>query len=317
MTTPATYSKTPHFATAVAALVLVPLGGMLAAIALLVTVLLAGACERPAPRSAAKDSTGSNAPPKVTDSKDTRDIAEQGSSEPSSSKPVAAPQTSDVSGSYIELPTATGPALLWVPPAKAARLPLLVVTHGAGGSAEWHCDFWVQQVTVHAFVLCVRGKAMNREGTAFYYPEHHDLTARLRAGLTAFATGYAAHWAAEATVYAGYSQGATMGALALPELAKDLPLALLIEGGYGQWTVSQAQRFQRAGGRRAFISCGTRTCDRGAERSVRWLTQAGVEAASKTATGAGHSPGGAVGAAAVEGLLWLTRDERDWQGLRR
>lgn len=218
--------------------------------------------------------------------------------------------TSQEPAMFQTLPTDFGEFIVWVPGGTASR-PLVVVAHGAGGSPEWHCQHWAEFIQERAFVLCIRGRPLG-EG-AFYFPQHHDLAERVQAGLVAFEGSHADRWTRGSDVYAGYSQGATMGALMLPGIGSRFPLALLIEGGYEQWPVKNAQHFAREGGRRVFFACGTTSCDRGAERSVRWLDRGGVAANRKTAVGAGHTPAGAVGAVAREGLTWLVEGAAPWE----
>jgi hypothetical protein len=68
-----------------------------------------------------------------------------------------------------------------------------------------------------------------------------------------------------------------------------------------------ARRFVGGGGRRVYFACGTHSCNTGAQRSVRWLTQAGADARLGYARNGGHTPTGAVGESALEGLRWLTK----------
>lgn len=230
--------------------------------------------------------------------------------ETGASQPVA--PDSDPVGTFEALPSAHGDVVVWVP-SGAERRPLLVATHGAGGAPEWHCAFWAEVVGNGAFVVCPRGRPYDQSGTAFFYAHHHDLRERIESAVLAFEARYAARWTGRDSVYVGYSQGATMGALLLPSSGERFPYALLVEGGYDQWPVKNARSFRQSGGKRAFIACGTATCDRGATRSVRWLEQGGVEAMHATADGAGHTPAGAVGEIALHALAWLVRDVSDWQ----
>lgn len=215
-------------------------------------------------------------------------------------------------GAFFALPAPEGDAVVWVPSGTGPH-PLLLSTHGAGGSPEWHCAFWSEVVGATAFVLCPRGRPYDQSGMAFYFAHHHDLAERIQSALSAFDAGHGDRWTRRHSVYVGYSQGATMGALSLPKLGAVFEFALLIEGGYEQWPVKNARAFHDSGGRRAFLACGTGSCSRGAARSVRWLQQGGLEAKTATAEGAGHTPAGAVGEIAMHGLAWLTRDAESWQ----
>lgn len=252
--------------------------------------------------------------PQLTDKKN-KPLQSNGETAPDSTADApAADDATDpeaVAGGFVELTSDNhANAILWVPPGNEPR-PLLVVAHGAGGSPEWHCEYWRHVVEWRAFVLCLRGKPLARGEHAFYFPEHHYLKQQMLGVVASARTHYAARLA-EPYVYAAYSQGATMGALVLPELAELFPLALLIEGGYAQWPVSSARRFQANGGQRVYFACGTATCKRGAERSLGWLKKSNIEAEAVTAAGAGHTPAGPVGEAAQMGLWWLTRGFEAW-----
>lgn len=217
-------------------------------------------------------------------------------------------------GEFASLPTDYGQVVVWVPNASEPR-PLLLAAHGAGGAPEWHCAFWAERVRAAAFVVCPRGRPYDHSGAAFYFPQHHDLDARIQSALQAFEASYRERWTGRHSVYVGYSQGATMGAYLLPTRGSEFEFALLVEGGYQQWPVKNAREFQASGGRRAFFACGTDACTRGATRSMRWLQMGGVEARLSTAPGAGHTPAGAVGEIARDALGWLVRDAPGWQAL--
>jgi predicted esterase len=231
------------------------------------------------------------------------------SAEPQSEAP--ADESESAPGKFEEVGTETGDVLVWVPAGEKPR-PLMVVAHGAGDGPQWHCAFWATVVEDAAFIACLRGRPLDSSGQRFYFPQHHDLDDRVGATFAAFERQYGARWTHANSVYVGYSQGATMGALLMPNRGSDFDAVLLIEGGYEQWPVKNAREFRESGGDRVFFACGTATCERGARRSVQWLERAKVEAQQQTAEGAGHSPAGAVGELSVFGLAWLVRDLPGW-----
>ncbi len=180
-------------------------------------------------------------------------------------------------------------AHVYAPPS-SLPLPLLVVAHGAGGSPRAHCQFWSRVVAQRASVLCIPGRSMG-SADAFYYENHRALAARVNEGLAALAGGAYANVDESRRIYIGYSQGATMGSLALDSIETAFAAVLLIEGGYQQWTIRSAERFRTRGGRIALLLCGTRACERAAPRTVRWLRQAGVEAWTEGSGQWGHAFG--------------------------
>ncbi len=195
------------------------------------------------------------------------------------------------------------PAVFFVP-AGDAQARLVVAAHGAGGAPEWECDYWRELTRDSAFVLCLRGKAMG--GGSYYYPNHHELEAELtvaervaRAAEPGILPG--------GGVYAGFSQGASMGSAMLASHGAAFPHLVLIEG-FELWNTSRARRFQQSGGKRVLFACGTPHCSRVAQESVRWLLEAGIDARLEYASGAGHTPAGAVMLRVEATLPWLLRD---------
>jgi predicted esterase len=196
------------------------------------------------------------------------------------------------------------PALLFSP-AGDGQARLIVATHGAGGAPEWECDYWRRLSAGGAFVLCLRGKSMG--GGSYYYPNHHELAAELRAAERA-ARAAEPRILRSNGVYAGFSQGASMGSAIIARHATTLPYVVLIEG-FELWNVPRARAFARAGGRRVLLVCGTKQCDSTARESARWIAEVGLDVRVEYAAGAGHTAGGEVMERLAGALGWLLRDE--------
>jgi predicted esterase len=197
------------------------------------------------------------------------------------------------------------PALVAAPNAGEKR-PLVVATHGAGGTPDAYCNALPALLDGSAFVLCPRGKRVSRfepEGGGFYYPDHRALLAEVEAALAAFRGKYGDRADLERPVYFGFSQGAAMGALVLPRLP--FRAAILVEGGYDVFTVALARGFHAAGGERVLFGCGQATCAAKARTSIGYVERGGVAARLAYAQGAGHSFGGAVMAEVAAALPWL------------
>ncbi|HWO14036.1 MAG TPA: hypothetical protein VNN80_31245, partial [Polyangiaceae bacterium] len=227
--------------------------------------------------------------------------------EPEPTPPVAhfeALPVADHLDAVVALPAATG------------RQPILFATHGAGGAPEHHCAAWRQHLGQRGIIVCLRGVMVNRligPEAGFYYPNHHALEQELLATLESFEAAYADRILPESYVYAGYSQGATMGALMLPPHAGRFKRVLLVEGGFADWPLASARRFTQSGGERVAFVCGVATCHRGAEQSAQILTRADSLALSKYAPGAGHTYSGAVADRIREALPWLLENHPGWQ----
>ncbi len=225
-------------------------------------------------------------------------------------------ETSVESGPWatLEIP-GFEPAIVSLPEGSRVGAPLLVATHGAGGNADWHCAHWRALTTARGYVLCLAGKRMiadHKVQSGYYYPDHHALGRELEAALTAFREAYPRADVSE-PVFAGYSQGASMGALVLASREPTFARAALVEGGFAEWNVTQAKRFHARGGQRVLFACGRRHCASLAERAVGWLKEAEVDAMAVHAVGAGHTPAGAVAAKTAEVLPWLFAGDRRWE----
>lgn len=195
------------------------------------------------------------------------------------------------------------PPLLMLPSGERPA-PLLIGAHGAGGSPEWQCEWLASISDSPTGRLCLRGLPLSRGELAFYYPEHHSLGRWLFAALERVTRAYGSRIGTP-FIYVGYSQGATMGALAIQTAKVAIPHLLLVEGGLEGWSLKRSRAFAQAGGRKVYFACGTRSCHAKARQAVQTLSDAGLEARMGYADGAGHTPVGAVETYVREGLSWL------------
>ncbi len=202
------------------------------------------------------------------------------------------------------------PALFFAPAGDAGR-PLVVAAHGAGGSAEWECEYWRRLTRERAFLLCLKGTPLGGSYAGYFYRDHRALDRELVAAEQA-ARRAEPRIIASSGLYAGFSQGATMGAAILAEHAAAFPYAVLIEG-FAPWNVPAARRFLRAGGQRVLIACGSKECAAVGRTSVHWLQVAGAQARLEHAPGAGHTPAGPVMELVDSALPWLLEGDQSWQ----
>jgi predicted esterase len=204
------------------------------------------------------------------------------------------------------------PALVVLPLGASVPKPVVVATHGAGGRPDGPCRLWQALLADRAFVLCLRGIATNRfepaDRTGYYYPGHPALGQELSAALAALVARYPDYVDRAAPLYAGFSQGASMGALLLPSHSAGFARAALIEGGYGQfqeWNVAAARRFRAQGGERVLLACGRLRCLEQAQRTARYLERGGLRVRLLYAPSAGHSYRGAMEQELRRALDWL------------
>jgi len=204
------------------------------------------------------------------------------------------------------------PSLVYEPTGTEPR-PLLVATHGAGGVPEGDCAYWRELTAGRAFLLCLRGTPLDqREPSGFYYKDHRALGREFVAAVAQFRQKYGARLAATARVYAGFSQGAIMGAPMIVPHAGDFRRLALIEGGYEYWSLGTARSFAANGGERVLFVCGTQTCKQKAEIPAAWLREAKVAVRIEFAEGAGHTPFGEVMDRTVKALPWLLEGASHW-----
>lgn len=201
-----------------------------------------------------------------------------------------------------------GSALFYAP-GGSEILPLIVAAHGAGGAPDWECDYWRRLSSERAFILCLRGTPLGSY-SGFFYRDHLSLERE-------FLSAERAARAAEPRIalghglYAGFSQGATMGSAMIGKHGRRFPYLVLIEG-FDPWNVPRARAFARASGQRVLIACGSKECAKVGAASVRWLETGGVSARLAFAPGAGHTPAGEV-MEQVEGALeWLLAGDSLW-----
>jgi predicted esterase len=188
--------------------------------------------------------------------------------------------------------------------------PVLVSTHGAGDTPEQMCELWRAILGDRGVVLCPAGPRMRAGEEGRYYPDHHALERVVFASLEALRARYASYVDPARVIYTGYSQGATMGALMIPAHGAECPRLVLVEGGFGDWSVERASTFAHAGGQRVLFVCGRQQCKNEAERSAAWLRGAGVEARVVAHVGEGH----VIRVALVAGpsLEWLLGGDPRW-----
>ena len=199
-------------------------------------------------------------------------------------------------------------------PDSLGKAPVLVVTHGAGGTPEAHCDLWARISRGKAILLCVRGRArspMPADGD--YYPDHPALERETFAALAALRARFAERIADGPVFYAGFSQGATMGALMLVEHASEITRLVLVEGGFSEWNIPRARDFRARGGERVLFVCGRKECAEPARNAAHWFKEAGVAAQVEYVRGAGHSHDARVEARLAALYPWFIAGDARWQ----
>ena len=228
------------------------------------------------------------------------------------SRPARLPPLAE-SNSLLDLPVAGYlPALVSVPLGATAPRPVLVATHGAGGRPDGQCELWRNIVGQRAFVLCPRGKPTSvfdpADARGYYYPAHPVLGQELSAALEALQSRYRDYVDLRAPIFAGFSQGASMGALVLPEHPARFARVALVEGGFGlyqEWNLAVAERLRSQGAERVLWACGRPSCIEQARKSARLVERAGIAVKLVYVPTAGHSYRGDMARELAAAFAWL------------
>jgi poly(3-hydroxybutyrate) depolymerase len=210
-------------------------------------------------------------------------------------------------------------AVVSVPLGATSKRPVLVVVHGAGDRPEWQCQVWRRVVGDRGFILCPRGFPTNPyvppDQTGYFYTTHHALGREIGLALGALKERFPEHADLQAPAFAGFSQGAIMGALLLPNHPARFSRALLVEGGYGffrEWDIPVAQRFSARGGSRVVLACGGDRCVEQAKKSANHMRRGGILTRIIHAVGAGHSYGGAMERELEGAFAWAIEGDPRW-----
>lgn len=234
--------------------------------------------------------------------------------------PAPVPPAPGWEGGLVELPFERHePLVVSLPSEDALGQPLIVVTHGAGGNGRTHCSIWRSLLGPRGFIVCPQGRPMYPYapglGSGYYYDGHPALGSEIADALALMRATYGERVDMTDPIFAGYSQGASMGALVLPKHSARFARAVLIEGGFGQnqeWNIAGSRRFHENGARRVLLACGRVSCLETANQTAGYMRRGGLEVTVVYAEGAGHSYG-AIMQQAIKGELgWLMQGDSRW-----
>jgi predicted esterase len=242
--------------------------------------------------------------------------------EPPRAQPVDGPQRSELwPSASLEEPRSQEPIrtdlavegafplLTWAPEGSEPK-PLVISAHGAGCLAEQHCEYFWRLLEGRAIVACLRGEPLyrNRPEQGFYFRDHLALARELEGAVTALRAHFGARLL-QGWTYAGYSQGATMGALLLPDSPASFTQVLLIEGGGEGMSRTNAEKLRAKGTARVLFACGTTGCRDRSARVADVLGKVGIDARVAFGEGAGHTYLGSVETTVLAQASWL------WPGM--
>jgi predicted esterase len=228
----------------------------------------------------------------------------------------ALPPLSNVA--WIEpLPMADGNLAYVTPPVGIREpRPLMVAVHGAGDRPEWACGGWRLGTSEYPFVVCPQG--LKYDSQRFAWDAPGTIARRVQGAIDAARARFGPYIADGPTVYAGFSQGATMAGSALLEQRDRFPAVALAEGGYNLLRDQTfLQKLRAAGTTRLMIVCGSPACFVTARSVQGGLSQAGIETFTAGDPLSGHNLNQRMQLALRQALPQLTSGLPNWRGYPR
>jgi predicted esterase len=223
-----------------------------------------------------------------------------------------------LSANWLEpLPLADGDLAYVTPPVGAREpRPLMVAVHGAGDRPDWACGGWRLGANEYPFVVCPQGLKFDSQRFAWDSPS--TIARRVQAAIDAVRARFGPYIADGPTIYAGFSQGATMAGTALLEQRDRFPVVALAEGGYNLLR-DQAflQKLRSAGTTRLMIVCGSPACFATAHSVQGGLERAGIEAFTAGDAQSGHNLNERMQIALRAALPQLTSGLPNWRDYPR
>lgn len=212
------------------------------------------------------------------------------------------------------LPLADGNLAYVMPPVGIReRRPLMVAVHGAGDRPDWACGGWRLGANEYPFVVCPQGLKFDSQRFAWDSPS--TIARRVEAAIEAVRARFGPYIADGPTIYAGFSQGATMAGRALLERSDRFPVVALAEGGYNLLR-DQAflHQLRSAGTTRLMIVCGSPACFATAHSVQPGLDRAGIEAFAAGDALSGHNLNQRMQIALRAAMPQLTAGLPNWRG---
>ena len=211
-----------------------------------------------------------------------------------------------------------GDAVVSLPLGATDRRPVLVAAHGNYDTPEWQCSVWRTIVGDRGFVVCPRGTrrgdSPSRGDVRYHYLSKGHLQKEVEGALEELGRVYQGYVDDGPVVFAGFSQGAIMGAAIMISQPSRYPVGVLVEGGQQAWTRANAKRFAEAGGRRVLFACGQGDCEAKSKRAAAVLSKQAVASQVVLAKGMGHTYDGAVARQIAAQFAWVVEGDARWEG---
>ena len=189
------------------------------------------------------------------------------------------------------------------PPAGASDLrPVVVGVHGALDRPDWACSEWRAIFGPRPFIVCPGGAPAQG---AFVWRSADALMSAISRALDAVSAKYGPYIAEGPRVYAGFSQGAVLGAAVVQAAPQTYPYAVFLEGLGDVSTRRFTRKFHDDGGKRVMLACSQAGCEATRRSSLAALEAAGIDAKIVYAGPIGHTVNGKVIDTVKTQLPWL------------
>ena len=198
-------------------------------------LFVAVACSRPAPAPEATATTSASAPPRA---------------QPGPADAVVEPSLAPLAGEWL-VPLGEDLGFVAPPVGSTEPRPVVVAVHGAGDRPDWSCSEWRAIFGPAPFIVCPRGAPMGR---AFVWHSADALRAAIARATSALRDAYPGRVLAAPRVYAGFSQGAALGASIVEGAPSDFAYAVFLEGLGDVEAPTFTRAFHARGGKRIVLA---------------------------------------------------------------
>jgi hypothetical protein len=239
------------------------------------------------------------------------DVMVTESAAPAPAPEAAAPSLSPLRAEWLEPLDDMG--FVSPPSGATSPRPLVVAVHGAGDRPDWACSEWRAIFGPRPFIVCPRGAPF--ASGAFVWWSADALRVAIGRAFEATRVRFGAYVAEGPRVYAGFSQGAVLGASIVEGAPDTYPYAIFLEGLGEIGTRRFTRAFHDRGGKRILVACSQAGCEGSRRAPVEALTRASIDARLVYIGPIGHTVNGAVIGVMRAEIPWLLEGDTAWIGV--
>lgn len=201
------------------------------------------------------------------------------------------------------------------PTGATTKRPIVVAVHGAGDRPDWSCSEWRAIFGPVPFVVCPRGTPLGDARASYAWSSVSGLEKAIEQAVDRTRARWPEHVARDAPrVYAGFSQGAMLGADVVARAPSRYPYAIFLEG-MGELGPRFIGPFARDG-KRALLACSRAGCAPARDAARTKLVAGRIDARVSYVGNFGHVVDGRVIAGIRSQVPWLLGDDPAWRIVR-